>query len=1024
MFIERAAEGVEITLRRVGVELFDGYDSPKAVRLRSEEILAASEPILAEIEQVKSEWGEKLAGKWEEDKKRLIADKVAKIRVDKESFRSVIEAVGLAAAVFEKTVFDEKGKPIKLRRCQLAAAFYLLNGASLKMGKEDKKFSLEEPPGEGKTFVIGVAAGADAVLGNKVHIVTPSYFLAQRDSGWLGGYYYRLLGPKEGKVSAVINKSNSVHKRVLVPHTLPQPVDDRKQFIYQPDYINSRLQEEDKRLVHLKPLASRREAYSRMVVYVDSDSIPFDWLRQNRFERGENHVVFGTSEEGVFKEGDLSEITAYVDEADNILLDKARCPYVLSETLREEALWQYAEKCLGLDQVVADTVECLGLDKQISIGNLAEQPAKRMEFAQRIMLAIWRALELDPRDTLLIKIVSESFGISSTKETKKTGKVDYSKLREKIYEIAFSDQSSLEISPEKMKDLDVLVCSDGVLISERYYTKLKNVLKLCLDEVFSEMFPLYDPQPKKLGLIIESWLNHFGWPFIQQAAEVYFSQNEGKQFINRKRGAVLVDRNTGLPMERRQLQGWAGFFFQIKTNWKRWLAKFKPEGIVTGFEDWYKKVEDFYPSQVQISREVGRLPSLVLYGQLYKKARFISATLTSEAREMRRLFGADTLVMGRYLPISKEEQWRPTKGKSPTSIEIEESDGGPLAVEFCRNSDSADENIIKIIKNRGKRPVLCVVETIKEAERLYNKAIEAGIAEADLQIATARTEMPAEAADFLVVQERTVSFWKRERPQISETVVNAGAPAKVTIATLLASRGVHIYLTDEARQAGGLIELIRGIFPNRRAFLQVIGRALRGSDPGYRKVYLYPQEPNALWMRFWPQMKSVRCLLSWTDRKIREQAFNKAESLWQAALNGDKKAMRELWQAVKKAQDNRYGEEVKMRRNSYLRDFLLPACLQSARKALEKKFPILKSTAYKTAKEREEEKALRKLLDFWWSDFLISLDKCFFNFSNSYRLSPRFRDQFWAAEVEKLLSSQLEDLIVQLEKMGFKRRKS
>ncbi len=65
----------------------------------------------------------------------------------------------------------------------------------------------------------------------------------------------------------------------------------------------------------------------------------------------------------------------------------------------------------------------------------------------------------------------------------------------------------------------------------------------------------------------------------------------------------------------------------------------------------------------------------------------------------------------------------------------------------------------------------------------------------------------------------------------------AGGPGRITISTQMAGRGTDIRLAPTARDLGGLLIIVLGIFPSRRMQDQIRGRAGRQGDPG-RTLFL------------------------------------------------------------------------------------------------------------------------------------------------------------------------------------------
>jgi len=147
--------------------------------------------------------------------------------------------------------------------------------------------------GEGKTFVAPLAAYLNALVGRGVHVVTPNDYLAKRDAQWIGAIFHR-LGMSVGSIQ---------HEGA---------------FVFDPSYPAS-----DERLRDLRP-ATRAEAYGADVTYGTNNELGFDFLRDNLV------VDLNGRSQG-------AHFFAIVDEVDNILIDEARTPLIISGNAEESA---------------------------------------------------------------------------------------------------------------------------------------------------------------------------------------------------------------------------------------------------------------------------------------------------------------------------------------------------------------------------------------------------------------------------------------------------------------------------------------------------------------------------------------------------------------------------------------------------------------------------------------------------------------------------------------------------------------
>jgi len=150
----------------------------------------------------------------------------------------------------------------------------------------------EMKTGEGKTLVATLPLTLNALLGRGAHLVTPNDYLSKHGLQTMGPIYH-LLG-----LSATV-----------IQNTGGMP--DSGSFLFDPSYIS-----DDARYQNLKPI-SRREAYRADILYGTNNEFGFDYLRDNMAVSVESLVQ--------------SELHyAIVDEVDNILIDEARTPLIIS----------------------------------------------------------------------------------------------------------------------------------------------------------------------------------------------------------------------------------------------------------------------------------------------------------------------------------------------------------------------------------------------------------------------------------------------------------------------------------------------------------------------------------------------------------------------------------------------------------------------------------------------------------------------------------------------------------------------
>ncbi|MBI4735676.1 MAG: preprotein translocase subunit SecA [candidate division NC10 bacterium] len=174
----------------------------------------------------------------------------------------------------------------------------LIGGMVLHEGK-----IAEMATGEGKTLVATLPVYLNALTGKGVHLITVNDYLAKRDTQWMGPIYHAL-----GLSVGVLQHEAS--------------------YLFDPTVRVS-----DMRMANLRP-CSRQEAYRTDVTYGTNSECGFDYLRDN--------MKFSAAE---FVQRELHY--AIVDEVDNILIDEARTPLIISGPSEEST-----DKYYTIDRII------------------------------------------------------------------------------------------------------------------------------------------------------------------------------------------------------------------------------------------------------------------------------------------------------------------------------------------------------------------------------------------------------------------------------------------------------------------------------------------------------------------------------------------------------------------------------------------------------------------------------------------------------------------------------------------------
>jgi preprotein translocase subunit SecA len=160
----------------------------------------------------------------------------------------------------------------------------------------------EMKTGEGKTLVATLPLYLNALTGRGVHLVTVNDYLARRDARWMGPIYHA-LGLSVGVLQMAAVTENA-----------------RKAYLYDPSRTSPHEDQHQLRLV------DRAEAYRADITYGTNSEFGFDYLRDNMVYRLEDKVQRG-------------HFYAIIDEVDNVLIDEARTPLIISGPASGDLEW-------------------------------------------------------------------------------------------------------------------------------------------------------------------------------------------------------------------------------------------------------------------------------------------------------------------------------------------------------------------------------------------------------------------------------------------------------------------------------------------------------------------------------------------------------------------------------------------------------------------------------------------------------------------------------------------------------------
>src|SRR5829696_5276348 len=183
--------------------------------------------------------------------------------------------------------------------------------------------------GEGKTLVATLPVYLNVLLGKGVHLITVNDYLARRDARWMAPIYH-MLGLSIGVLQMAAVTENG-KKAFLIDFERESP-------------------HEDQRYLHM---VDRKLAYEADVTYGTNAEFGFDYLRDNMTMRLDDRVQRGHH-------------YAIVDEVDNVLIDEARTPLIISGPASGDLEW-YGKMAQVVKQLRPEEYELNEKDRNVSI---------------------------------------------------------------------------------------------------------------------------------------------------------------------------------------------------------------------------------------------------------------------------------------------------------------------------------------------------------------------------------------------------------------------------------------------------------------------------------------------------------------------------------------------------------------------------------------------------------------------------------------------------------------------------------
>ena len=171
-------------------------------------------------------------------------------------------------------------------------------------------------------------------VGQGTHLITVNDYLARRDARWMGRIY-TALGLSVGVLQMAARTENG-KKAFRVDYTRESPHEDQ----------------------HNLEMVPRREAYAADITYGTNSEFGFDYLRDNMTMRLSDRVQRGHH-------------YAIIDEVDNVLVDEARTPLIISGPAHDDTEW-YVRMAQIVKNLNPEDYEISERDRTVTLTEIGE----------------------------------------------------------------------------------------------------------------------------------------------------------------------------------------------------------------------------------------------------------------------------------------------------------------------------------------------------------------------------------------------------------------------------------------------------------------------------------------------------------------------------------------------------------------------------------------------------------------------------------------------------------------------------
>ena len=497
----------------------------------------------------------------------------------------------------------------------------------------------EMKTGEGKTLVAAMPVYLNALTGRGVHLVTVNDYLAQRDSEWMGRIYTEL----GMTVGCILNSMDS---------------------------------------------EERRKIYNCDISYGTNNEFGFDYLRDNMAISAEEQVQRGY-------------YYCIVDEVDNILIDEARTPLIISgpvSSTRHEKFDKLNPAVANLVKYQRDTISAMLAKYPESLDNLKDGD----EAARNLYIASQGA----PKNRRLRRILEDS------------GYQRLLQAGEREYLLLTSSKSGASISQDEyFKDLyySIEEKQHNITLTPKGEEKLAAFLGIGVDDLIipdlAEEFvkidinpDLSDAEKEKKKMEFDRLHSEISDRFhnISQILRAYTLYEKDVEYVVQDGRVLIVDEFTGRILPGRRYS----------------------DGLHQAIEA---------KEKVKIERETQTFATVTLqnYFRMYNKLAGMTGTAETESAEFSDIYKLDVVVIPTNEPCIRkdyEDQIYKTRREKYNAIlkEIEECNRRKQPALVGTISVDVSETISRMLKRRGITHNILNAKQHKREAEIVTRAGEKG----------------------------------------------------------------------------------------------------------------------------------------------------------------------------------------------------------------------------------------------------------------------------------------------------------